>query len=446
MVDRPNLVLIHCHDLGRYLGCYGADVDTPRIDAMAAEGTLFENHFATAPQCSPSRASLLTGRHPHEHGLLGLAHDAWELHDDERTLPEYLSAAGYAAHQFGLQHVTEHPDRLGYDDRHAERDLTPATPPTVHEDSRARDVAERFASWLDAVERDAPFFAAVGFFELHRMENDDGAFVFADDRYESTDPEAVEPLPYLPDEPGIRRDLADAHGMVRAIDDGVGRVLDALAAAGIAEETLVVFTTEHGLAMPRAKGTAYDPGIEAALVMRWPDSIEPGQRRTELVSNVDVLPTLLDLLGQGIPDRITGRSVRPALAGEGKTMREALFAEMTWHDAYNPIRAIRTDRYKYVRNFWSLPTVYLPNDVRHSPAGDAVGRDLDRPTRAYEELYDLAADPHERTNVVDEPEHADAAADLRERLHDWMSETDDPLLDGPVPPGEFDAIMAWPPE
>jgi arylsulfatase A-like enzyme len=446
MSDRPNVLLIHCHDLGRYLSCYGADVDTPRIDAMADEGAVFEKHFATAPQCSPSRSSLLTGRYPHENGLMGLAHDAWELNDDERTLSEYLSAAGYTTHQFGLQHVTEHPDRLGYDERHVERSLASDTPTAAHEDSRARDVAESVAGWLDAVDHDVPFFASIGFFELHRQENEIGEFVFADDRYEAADPAGVEPLPYLPDEPGIRRDLADAHGMVQAIDDGVGRVLNALAATGIDEETLVVFTTEHGLAMPRAKGMAYDPGIEAALVVRCPGLIEPGQRRTELVSNVDVLPTLLDLLDQEIPDRITGRSVRPALAGEGGTMREALFAEMTWHDAYNPIRAIRTERFKYIRSFWSLPRVYLPNDVAHSPAGDAVRRDFDRPSRPYEEFYDLTRDPQEQTNLADDPDYADAAADLRERLHEWLIETDDPLLDGPVPPGDFNDIMAWPPE
>ncbi|MFC6903673.1 sulfatase [Halalkalicoccus tibetensis] len=445
MTNRPNVCLIHCHDLGQYLGCYGAAVDTPRIDRLASEGALFENHFTTAPQCSPSRASLMTGRHPHENGLMGLAHATWELHDDERYLPDYLSEAGYDTHLFGLQHVTEYPDRLGYDEIHSEGVLSPEASPAIHEVDRAREVSGTFADCVDDLDDDDPFFASIGFFELHRIKNDEGVHVFKDDRYESADPEEVDPLPYLPDAPGIRRDLADAQGMLRAIDDGVGTVLDALDEAGIAEDTLVIFTTEHGLAMPRAKGTVYDPGIEGVLLMRQPGSINPG-RHSELISNVDVLPTLLELAGEPVPDRVSGRSFLPLLTGGEYDARERLFAEMTWHDVYNPMRAIRTRRYKYVRNFWHLPEVYLTNDVSHSPAGEEVRTEFDSPIRSYEELYDLEADPHEQENVVESADYEEEAADLREQLCGWMEDTDDPLLEGPVPPGDFEEIMAWPPE
>jgi N-sulfoglucosamine sulfohydrolase len=119
---------------------------------------------------------------------------------------------------------------------------------------------------------------------------------------------------------------------------------------------------------------------------------------------------------------------------------------MTWHDTYNPTRAIRTQRFKYVRSFWHLPEVYLTNDVGHSPAGDEVRTEFDRPVRPYEELYDLEADPHERESLAGETNYREVLADLREELRGWMEETDDPLLEGPVPPGDFDEIMAWPPE
>jgi N-sulfoglucosamine sulfohydrolase len=441
--DRPNVVLLHCHDLGRHLGCYGRGVDTPRIDALAEEGACFENHFTTAPQCSPSRASLFTGRHPHVNGLMGLAHGGWELHEDERVIPQYLSEAGYETHLFGLQHLTEYPDRLGYDDTHSEGVLTPNVSPAIHEVDRAREVSERFAEVLSEGGLSEPFFASVGFFECHRIEDDDGTFVFADDRYEPDDPETVQPLPYLPNTAPVRRDVAEMHGMIHHIDDGVGGVLDAIAEAGIEQETLVLFTTEHGLAMPRAKGTPYDPGVEGVLLLRYPPLTGSGTRHSELVSNVDVLPTLLELLGEPIPDRIEGRSFLPLLRGAGYDERTELFAEMTWHDTYNPFRAVRTARYKYVRNFWHLPEVYMSNDAKHSPAGHAVIETFDRPVQPYEQLYDLEVDPDERENVADEGEYEEVRADLERRLREWMETTDDPLLEGPVPPGDFDEIMDW---
>ncbi|MFP8952111.1 sulfatase [Natrialbaceae archaeon A-arb3/5] len=446
-----NIVLIHCHDLGNYLGSYGAAVETPRLDRLADEGVRFDRHFVTAPQCSPSRSSLFTGRHPHQNGMLGLAHGDWELHPDERVLPELLRDAGYETHLFGLQHITEHLDRLGYDQIHTEEPLTVDASPAVHETSRARNVADEFRTVVTDGETDDPFFASVGFFELHRVE-ENGRFGFEADRYDAPDPNEVEPLEFLPDEPGIRSDIAEIHGMLGALDDGVGTVLDALETAGIAEDTLVVFTTEHGLAMPRAKGCCYDPGIEAALLMRHPSRIEPGRVVDDLVSNVDVFATLCDVAGVSTldDDRIAGQSFAPLLFddvnadADGYDSRDRLFAGMTWHDQYNPMRAIRTDRWKYVRNLWHLPAVYLTRDIYCSNAGEAVREEFYGSQRPYEELYDLENDPFERENLLAdgsaEADVEDVRTRLRDDLHEWMVETEDPLLEGPVKPSDWETI------
>jgi N-sulfoglucosamine sulfohydrolase len=440
----PNILLMHCHDLGRYLGCYGAAVDTPRIDGLADEGVRFDRHFVTAPQCSPSRSSLMTGRHPHQNGMLGLAHGDWEIGPDERLLPRLLGEAGYDTHRFGLQHITEYPDRLGYDHEHVEEPLRVNTPPSVHETARAREVGEEVASVLSADEHDDPFFASVGFFELHRVEEEDG-FGFEADRYETPDPERVEPLPFLPDRPGIRSDIAEVQGMLEALDDGVGTVLDALEQADLAEETLVVFTTEHGLAFPRAKGCCYDAGIGAALAMRYPDELEP-DAVDDLVSNVDVFSTLLEFADVEVPANVAGRSFRDRLVDESDGSegqyepRERLFAGMTWHDRYNPVRAVRTDRYKYVRNFWHLPGVYLTRDIYESAAGSEVREEYYCEQRPYVELYDLETDPHEQENLAEDPDHEDVRDRLRDELIGWMLETDDPLLEGPVRPSDWEEI------
>ncbi|AGB38028.1 sulfatase family protein [Natronococcus occultus] len=443
-MEPPNIVLIHCHDLGRYLGCYGADVETPRLDGLADEGVRFDRHFVTAPQCSPSRSSLVTGRHPHQNGMLGLAHGDWELGPDERLLPQLLGEAGYETHRFGLQHVTEYPDRLGYDHEHVEEPLRVNTPPSVHETARAREVGEEFASVVAADEHEDPFFASVGFFECHRVEDEDG-FGFDPDRYETPDPDDVDPLPFLPDRPGIRSDIAELQGMVRALDDGVGTVLDALEDAGLAEDTLVVFTTEHGLAFPRAKGCCYDAGIGAALLLRYPGVVDAGVV-DDLASNVDVFPTLLEFAGVEVPDGVVGRSLRGRLVdesagGDGEyDPRERVFAGMTWHDRYNPIRAVRTDRYKYVRNFWHLPGIYLTRDIYESAAGSEVREEYYCEQRPYVELYDLETDPDERENLADDPDYEGVRERLRDDLIEWMLETDDPLLDGPVRPSDWEEI------
>ncbi|MFC3957020.1 sulfatase family protein [Halovivax cerinus] len=444
--SKPNVLLIHCHDLGRYLGCYGADVETPNIDALADDGICFERHFGTAPQCSPSRGSLMTGRYPHVNGLMGLAHGHWELHDDEQILPQYLAADGYETHLFGLQHITQDTDRLGYEYVHSEGNLYPGVSPSVHQVNRAKNVTDVVTTFLEKGAFDAPFFASVGFFEVHRVEEANGRYGFQHDLYEADEPDDVTPLPYLPDRRGIRQDLAEMHGMVYAIDDAIGRIRACLTETGLVDETLVVFTTEHGIAFPRAKGTCYNPGIEAALIVSHPDRASGGRRVEELVSNVDVLPTLLDVLDVPVPADLNGRSFAPLLAGDPYEAREEIHAEMTWHDMYNPIRAIRTERFKYIRNFWYLHHVYLPRDVFASEAGREVREAEAVPLRPFEELYDLREGPTEMDNVADEPRYDDRRRELAARLHDWMVETDDPLLDGPIPPGGFSSIMAWPDE
>lgn len=439
----PNIVLIHTHDLGYQLGCYGRSVETPHIDALADSGVLFKRHYATAPQCSPSRSSLWTGTYPHQNGLMGLAHGNWSLDEAYATLPEQLTEqAGYETHLFGLQHVTDDPQSVGFEYVHSEGNLLPAASPKIHEVNRATDVAETLSIFLEKESYHEPFFASVGVFELHRIEVNDH-FGFNDGRYTDADPETVSIPPYLPDKPGIRNDVAEMVGMLESLDAGVATMLEAIESAGLTEETLVIFTTEHGIAFPRAKGCCYDPGIEVALLLRLPGYIDGGRRFDELLSNVDIMPTLLDLVGVEIPDTVVGRSFLPLLSEDQYIPREQIFAEMTWHDRYNPVRAVRTEEYKYVRNFWHLPAVYLSNDVFVSEAGREVRVPYHADHREYEELYDLTDDPDEQSNLAASQDYEAVRRTLENELVDWMRRTDDPLLKGPVLPADYEAIIPW---
>lgn len=404
----PNIVLVHGHDIGRYLGPYGHRVETPVLDRLAAEGLRFDQYFCPAPQCSPSRASMITGRYPHNSGMMGLAHLDWHLNDPADALPYRLKGLGYDSYLFGEQHEASSGEILGYD--HAFGTKWPQL---------AREVAPEFARHLESMDSGKPFFASIGFFEAHRPFDHPG---YADDA-----PDEVAVLPYLPDTPAIRQDIAALNGRIKAVDEGVGVVLEALEKHGRHENTLLIFTTDHGLAFPRAKGTLYDAGLEVAFLVHWPGVIASGEPRQELLCNVDLVPTLLELLGADPVPGLDGRSFLPLLEGRAFEPRDHFMCEMTWHDRFAPVRGIRTKRWKYIRHYRPEPAMYMPADVQESPSGQEVLAHGSDP-RPEEELYDLEADPLERTNLIDQASQATVAADLRHRVGRWMQETNDPLL------------------
>jgi N-sulfoglucosamine sulfohydrolase len=240
----PNILYLHSHDTGRHAQPMGAAVDTPRIQALAEEGVLFRKAFCAASACSASRACLLTGRYAHSNGMLGLAHRGWSLHDHEWHIVHTLRAAGYHSVLIGEQHISKEPDVIGYDEV-----VKIAT-------TRATDVAPVTIDMLRGIER--PFFLSVGFFETHRefFQPADG-----EDRY-------VAPPPNLPDTPELCRDMAAFNASARSLDAGVGAVLDEVDALGLRDDTLVICTTDHGMAFPGAKTTLTDRGTGVFLILR----------------------------------------------------------------------------------------------------------------------------------------------------------------------------------
>jgi arylsulfatase A-like enzyme len=227
--------------------------------------------------------------------------------------------------------------------------------------------------------------------------------------------------------------MAGYKASARSLDHGVGAVLNALMTAGLTERTLVVFTTDHGLAFPGAKATLSDRGIGVTLIVRGPGGFTGGRVINALTSHVDVYPTLCELAGVPTPGFAQGRSLMPLVRGEADEVRDAIFAELTYHVAYEPQRAIRTRRFKYVRRFEGAGPPVLAN-VDDSPSKRAL-RELgwfDR-TLPAEQLYDLVTDPGEMRDLAGDRSLAGVLEDLRRRLEDWMRDTGDPLVDGPVP-------------
>ncbi len=426
MDSRPHVMQITCHDMGRHLACYGIrTVHTPNLDALAAGGARFRNAFCVSPGCSPSRAALATGRYPHSNGVMGLTHSsfAWDLNPDERHVASTLGEAGYDTHLFGLQHVTTDVGRLGFG--------------TVHGRGTSAQVSGEVVAFLRDIAPQSPLYIEINLFEPHRPYDHGGV--------QPDTSLGVEMPAYLPDRPESREEMAALQGAIRAADEGIGAILSTLEESGLAGNTLVVFTPDHGIAMPRAKTTLYDPGIEIAMILRWPDGgISGGRIFSELASNVDVLPTILEAVGVEGPDNLQGRSFLPLLRGERYEPRDTVFAEKTFHSYYDPMRAVRTDRYKYIRNFETAFLSEVPGDIQ-------LGRIFRSSTELYSgthhpdvELYDLRSDPLEQHNLAGAPECAEVERELERRLWGWMEETDDPLLRGPVPsPQYLRQIAAW---
>ena len=228
--------------------------------------------------------------------------------------------------------------------------------------------------------------------------------------------------------------MAAYKASARSLDHGVGSVLNALHEAGLADRTLVICTTDHGLAFPTAKASLLDRGIGVMLILRGP-GFTGGRALDQLVSHVDVFPTVCDVAEIAPPPWLVGQSLVPLVAGvEEPQARPAIFAELTFHAAYEPQRAIRTERYKYICRFDDYPYPVLHN-CDDSPSKDAyLARGWDQRPVSREALHDLFFNPGEGRNLIDTPEYSEILADLRERLTRWMVETSDPLLAGPIAP------------
>jgi len=410
----PNILYIHSHDTGRHVQPYGFQVLTPNIQMLADQGAFFRKAFCAAPTCSGSRASLLTGQYCHSNGMLGLAHRGWSLDDYGHHLVHPLRSAGYRSVLIGEQHVSEDPHVIGYDE-------------VVDVDSNhVVDIAPIANDKLRQLEE--PFFMSVGFFETHREFT---APISVRDTLYSLAP------PNLPDTLATREDMAAFKASARSLDQGIGSVMNELYRLGLAERTLIVCTTDHGLAFPRAKATLYDRGTGVMLLMRGPGGFTGGKVLDSMVSHLDVYPTLCEIAGIEPPEWLQGTSLMPLVRGEADEIRDEVFTEMTFHAAYEPMRAIRTDRWKYIRRFHDYEQPVLANCDDSATKELLIESGWGKQIVPEEQLYDLVLDPNENRDLSSEPEHAGTLADLRDRLIRWMEETDDPLRHGPIepPPG-----------
>jgi N-sulfoglucosamine sulfohydrolase len=412
----PNILYIHSHDTGRYVQPYGAPILTPNLQRLAEAGVLFRDAHAAAPTCSPSRAGLLTGMTPQNAGMMGLAHRGWRLRDYRTHLVHTLHAAGYTSALAGVQHLAPDPggaEVIGYHRQLPSRGLL------------AEHLLPAALKYLRRPPK-RPFFLSVGFVETHFMP--EGGF-----GHGAGDPRYVRPPAPLPDVPPVRQDLADFARAVRVLDESVGTLLETLERSGLAETTLVVCTTDHGPPFPGMKGQLTLHGTGVMLLMRGPGGFMGGQVVDGLVSQLDVFPTLCDLLGVPPPPWLQGCSLLPLVRGEVASVRDALFTETTHHVAYEPQRCVRTDRYTYIRRFGARERPVLVNCDDSRAKSYLLEHGWRERAVPKEQLFDRLYDPLETHNLAGDPAYREVLTALQGRLGRWMRDTEDPLLKGDVP-------------
>ena len=359
----------------------------------------------------------MTGQSAHSSGMTGLVHLGFSLTDYKQHIIHTLRKAGYYSALSGVQHIAtdNNISCIGYD-----KILTPGYPSIGFPSEHASSEAVKF---LDS-SPPQPFFLSVGFWATHRPYVEPGAG--EDERY------CLPPAP-MPDNPRIRRDMASYKATAMVYDQCAGTVLEALDRNGLSEDTLVICTTDHGIEFPNMKCNLTDHGTGVMLIMRGPEGFTGGKVCDSLVSHIDIFPTICELLDIDKPDWLQGKSMMPLIRGEKEEINDAVFAESTYHVAYEPQRSVRTHRWKYIRRFGDRNKPVLTN-TDDCPSKDFwVEHGWAKRPVAQEQLYDLVFDPNEACNLVTDPSTSEVLDNMRGRLEEWMNTTNDPLLKGPVP-------------
>jgi arylsulfatase A-like enzyme len=442
--EKPNIVYIHAHDAGRYIRPYGFPVETPNLSKFAGEGVLFRKAFALSPTCTPSRVGMLTGQPPHECGVLGLTNQGFEIDDYDKHLVHVLNNLGYETALAGCQHEIQRPNLgpLGYrrllDPEHT-GEFYPES--VIHAEKYLAEKGSAVTRGGNATEASAPFFLSFGTDEPHRnnIARDDLGIGGESARFSKTryyDPDRLDfrytpPLPFLPDLPEIRKDVESLAEGARIMDEYMGRVLYAIEQYGLADNTIVIVTADHGIEFPGGKKTLSEWGTGVMLMIRYPGAFDGGTVVEPIVSHLDVAPTILDLLGEEPMPWYRGKSMLPLVRGEKDSLHEAVFTEQTYHGQLEPLRCVRTERYKLVKRYHP-DGPRMRQDGPATPIMERFGW-YDRPL-GNEELFDLYLDPTEACNRIDDPDYRSVAEDLRSRLDNWMNETSDPFPTGTFPP------------
>ena len=433
--ETPNIVWISCEDISPHLGCYGdPHAVTPNLDKFATEGVRYTHTFTAAGVCAPCRSTIITGMYQNSIGTHHMRCKA-KLPNWLRPFPLYLRDAGY--------YCTNN-SKTDYQFKEPSKD-------EIWNESSSN------AHWKNRSKDDQPFFAVFNFGGCHE------SGIASESKYKSVtevlsedqrqDPNALSTLPpYYPDTPIVREDWKRNYELITAMDAWAGDLIRELKEAGEYDNTIIFYWSDHGVGLPRAKRWLYDSGTRIPLIVRVPEKFrvdgqaQPGTVDSQLINSPDFGPTVLNLAGLSVPDHVQGR----AFLGKNLSppRKYAYGARDRMDERYDIIRAVRDDRYRYIRNFEPLKPYY---QYMNTPEKGATMKEIRRieqsgsvpekvalftaQTKPVEELYDLQNDPHEVHNLAGDPKQANRLATMRAALKEWQNEVGDVGL---IPEAEID--------
>ncbi len=441
-----NILYFITHDTGRFLGTYGRPIPfSPHLDAFAAQGVQFNQAFCSAPCCGPSRNCAMTGKYSHVTGALGLGGMGWTLPLKEQTTVDYLNDAGYETVHIGFCH-----ERL-YGEMRYQIDGEPGN--ERYWSCDARNVVDCAIEYLRERDNAKPFYLNLATNETHASH----LRGVATERHGGpVEPDLSWVPPTEPECAETRTRWAHFYASLQYVDHHFGRLMATLDELQLRDDTLCIYTTDHGTGCLRGKGHVYEPGVEIALLVRPPKGYRTGYQVDCLTPNIDFLPTILEAAGRPVPQGINGRSLWPLIADQTYQPREQVFIERNFHgerawsdtgkfvDKYDPQRIVRTRDFAYVRH--CRPDVRKRPWYKHEVTGfnqDEGFQPSEDQQRPREELYDLRHDPWEQTNLAERGEYREVQMQLAARLEKWMRETDDPALK-PEMPLPLDNPVHWP--
>ncbi len=429
--SKPNILLMVAEDHGLQMSCYGdKHISTPNLDALAREGGRFEHAYVTQAGCSPSRASIFTGQYPHNNGQIGLATHGLRMYkDDTPNLTTYLKDAGYRTGIIGKIHVNPESAFL-FDFK--------AFPKSNFNNRSVRGFARTAGEFFRA--SDDPFLMWISFPDAHRPFHDRQKGI----PVRIMEPDDVETLPMV----GVStrqtlRTTASYYNCMQRLDVAVGMVLQELADSGKADNTLLIYLSDHGPDFPRAKKTIREGGSRVPMIMSWKGHLPEGRVESRLVSTLDILPTILEIAGVKPPqDDLDGKSLMPLFNKKSAQWREYLFTEFTlhWPETYYPGRAVRDKRFKLVHNLLperknpvydiylvkQRPETFTQQELKNVPKQVQEAYKIFRQPPEFE-LYDLENDPWEFHNLAEDPRYNEQLILLKRRLAEWQQRTNDPL-------------------